>query len=176
VTPVGGAPEPLSLFRVDSIGSDGPVHGVELFVTDRLALGVIEAAEQSGQLKPGQNRHRGSKRRRWHRIRDEVRPEGRPIGGDNGGASNDISSCGIGTAARALQVNELAGAFAGPMSGQRQLVGHQQTTPGRCLSCAPWPEAAIPAYLADGPTAPKGYSLEVAMSITREPPDRERLR
>jgi cysteine synthase len=45
-----------SLFRVDSIGGDGRVHGVKLFVNieafdplrsvkDRPALGVIEAAE-----------------------------------------------------------------------------------------------------------------------------------
>ena len=42
-------------------------------VKDRLALGVIEAAERDGTLKPGQTVDRGHERQHRHRPRDGVR-------------------------------------------------------------------------------------------------------
>ena len=44
-------------------------------VKDRLALGVIEAAEHSGELKPGQTVDRGDERQHRHRPRHGLRRE-----------------------------------------------------------------------------------------------------
>ena len=42
-------------------------------VKDRLALGVIEAAEQSGRAQARPDRHRGDERQHRHRPRDGLR-------------------------------------------------------------------------------------------------------
>ncbi len=54
-------------------------------VKDRLALGVIEAAEKSGALKPGPDRGRSHLRQYRHRTRHGLRAEGLSAGRDHGG-------------------------------------------------------------------------------------------
>jgi cysteine synthase len=54
-------------------------------VKDRLALGVIEAAEKSGELKQGQTVIEATSGN-GHRARDGVRSQGLPVGCDNGRA------------------------------------------------------------------------------------------
>jgi hypothetical protein len=55
-------------------------------VKDRLALGVIEAAEKSGELKPGPDRDRGDLGQHRHRARDGMRREGLSVRLHDGGA------------------------------------------------------------------------------------------
>ena len=77
--------------RINKIAPDG----VELYVKieafnplgsvkDRLALGVIEAAERDGSLKPGPDGDRGDQRQHRHRARDGLRPEGLSAGRHDG--------------------------------------------------------------------------------------------
>ena len=49
-------------------------------VKDRLALGVIEAAEKSGRAEARPDRHRGDQRQHRHRPRHGLRAEGLSAG------------------------------------------------------------------------------------------------
>ena len=53
-------------------------------VKDRLAIGVIEAAERSGRIKPRANRSRGNQWEHRYRARHGVRTKGLPLGHRHG--------------------------------------------------------------------------------------------
>ena len=64
------APEHVNLYvKIEAFNPLGSVK-------DRLALGVIEAAEKSGELKPGQTVIEATSRQHRHRARDGVRRQG----------------------------------------------------------------------------------------------------
>ncbi len=84
------APADVNLFvKIEAFNPLGSVK-------DRLALGVIEAAERSGAAQARTDRHRGDERQHRHRPRDGVRAEGLSARGHDGGeasASSAASSC-----------------------------------------------------------------------------------
>ena len=73
------APSHVNLYvKVESFNPLGSVK-------DRLALGVIEAAERSGELEAGTDRNRGDERQYRYRARHGLRPKGLSAGRHDAG-------------------------------------------------------------------------------------------